>query len=144
MELATSNFFFFLLIRAESVTKVGMSKMGSLLAVAVPLLLLGCGTDVKSELNESESALYRKFVEPDVSQVDEQAFAELLEIRKQLTAGGAASKMSIPEIEKVTAQIEAMIQRLVTEIPSTTDERERRRKMMESRELNASIGRSGV
>jgi hypothetical protein len=113
------------------------------LCLAGCLSLIACG-DYASTLTDSDRTLFEQFTSADVATLDDTAFSELISLRKELTTGTAAMSMSAEETEKATAQIEAMIGRLETELTSITDKKVKKTKGRDLYELKKAIGRGGA
>ena len=113
------------------------------LCLSACLSLIAC-SEYASTLSDADRALFEQFTSPDVASLDEKGFSDLISLRKDLTSGSAAMSMSAEETEKATAQIEAMIARLETEVASVTDKKVKRTKGRELYELKKAIGRGGA
>lgn len=112
--------------------------------MCVCVVLLGCGGGPKSTLTDAEKQLFESFVNADVAALDEAGFADLIKKQEELIAKGAAMKMSGSETDRTTAQIEAMIQRLETEVQSATSAKQKQEKGRQLHNLKKSIGRGGA
>lgn len=115
----------------------------SVFASLCVLLLSGCG-GYESTLSDADRQLLEQFLAIDAATVDDTGFGELIELRKKLTSGTAAQHMSGEETDQATAQIEAMIQRLETDLATATDAKLKKSKGRELYLLKKSIGRGGA
>ena len=105
--------------------------------------LLGCG-DYESTISDEDRQTFTEFVAADVTAVDEEGFAGLVELCKKLITGTGASSMSGAETDQVTAQIETMISRLEGEIAGESNPSKKKTKGRQLYELKRSIGRGGA
>ena len=120
-----------------------LSELFKLFLLIACLGVVACG-EYASTLTDADRALYERFVEVDVATLDDEDFADLIALRKELTSGNAAMNMSGEETEKATAQIEAMIARLESEVAATTDKKVQKSKGRELYDLKKAIGRGGA
>ena len=115
----------------------------SLAWVGLSLLLSACG-GYESTMSDTDRALFDRFVGADVASVDEQGFAELVDLSQQLITGSAVTTMSGEETDQTTGQVEAMIARLESELASETDKKVKSAKGRTLYQLKKAIGRGGA
>ena len=115
----------------------------SLAWVGLALLLSACG-GYESTMSDTDRALFDRFVGADIASVDDQGFADLVDLSQQLITGSAVTTMSDKETDQTTAQVEAMIARLESELASETDKKAKSSKGRTLYQLKKSIGRGGA